>query len=162
MDNLRKTVGTFSNLYRDTHARSHHAQALETLDGRTTYLSPSHVAHHKTRVVYEQIIKSGLFYLIVTTEEMKDGKRGSNWLVFDTQGLTIARGPRVANQAKAAAVAEANRWIDEHLTEKYIVNHYLQAAQTRLYHVAQEHLLIQQAAAVLGQLDANNLMNNKE
>lgn len=112
--------------------------------------------------MYEQIIKSGLFYLIVTTEQMKDGKRGSNWLVFDTQGSAIARGPRVANQAKAVAVAEASRWVEEHLTEKYIVNHYLQAAQTRLYHVAQEHRLIQQAAAVLGQLDANNLMNNKE
>lgn len=157
MDNLRKTVGTFSNLYRDTHAPTHNARAQELLDGRTTYLSPSHVAHHRTRVVYEQIIKDGLFYLIVTTEQMKDGKRGSNWLVFDTQGLAIARGPRVANQAKAVAVAEANEWIDEHLTEKYIINHYLQAAQTALYRVAQEHRLIQQAAAVLDQLDANSL-----
>ncbi len=157
MEHLKKTVGTFSNLYRTTYVGSHHAQAQGMLDGRTAYLSPSHVAHHKTRVLYEQILKDGLFYLIVTTEEMKDGKRGSNWLVFDTQGLAIARGPRVANQAKAVAVAEANQWIDDHLTDKFTVNHYLQAAQTALYRVAQEHRLIQQAAAVLAQLDANNL-----
>lgn len=157
MDHLKKTVGTFSNLYRDTHAPTHHARAFEMLDGRTTYLSPSHTYHHKTRVTHEEILKDGLFYLVVTTEDMGNVRRGINWLIFDTQGLVIAKGERVPNQNTATTVVEANRWIDEHLTEQYIVNHYLQAAQTALYRIAQEHRLIEQAATVLAHMDANNL-----
>lgn len=128
MDHLKKTVGTFSTLYRDTHAPSTQKEAIEQLSQRNKYLDPSHIKARGSRIHYERILMDGLFYAIVDTEVMIGGKRGTRWLIFDTVGNTVWTSDRTPNQSVRAAEAELDNWIDEHLTEALAIETYARHA----------------------------------
>ena len=153
MDKLKKIVSTFSDLYKETFARSHHDKALRQLEGRALYFHPSHIKVHKTRIQISSVLHDGLYFLVVASEENRDGKRGMFWAIFDTLGNTTYKSEPTPRLPSVKAYEQAQQWAETHLTAMDAIHDYQRHAQRHLYQAAQDYHKAQIAVADLAEAE---------